>query len=607
MNTILVVDDMRVFLEPIAAALKMAGYNINTAENGKIALDSVRKEKPDLILLDVAMPEMDGLAFLRVLRADPHLRDIPVILLTAVTEKNYVAQAAQLGIRDYLLKSKFSLEELMSRVKKYLGRGLAAPSSAKAESGGAFPSPPASSSGASVSAATQATAQAENRPGIFVLEDKPVGQLLSELEPILNKSEVYKMIREGLELKPLAATVHNVLAVTGSSRCTAGDVADKVAHDQGLSIRILKLANSSVYSRGRPVNSIKQAIGRIGIQQVRNLVMTLGVLEQYEGGISEYIDMRLFWEHSIGCGLIAAALAQTCLKKVDEDYFLLGMLHDVGRLILLDHMPEAYCRVFQKAKELDLPLHMVESKLLQLNHCEILKEALEQWRMPKEFIAPVVNHHQSIEQIKRLSPDQIVSAAIVNLTNRICHALLLGKSGDEVICPFEEFIDLLKLSPAVLEKILEEIPYETNNLKFTMLSYTSEDPWPDYPSGIKERLSTACRPICVSAEPVTDAYRIFFERIGDLSGEQPPNLGVIYLRDANEHEEIFRRFNQREQEEHCIGLPVIVICNKGKVDKENNWLRTRNRAIFGAPVTMAGLLNAVDQLLGKQTLVAAET
>jgi len=118
-TTVLVVDDMPIFRDPIAASLRLAGYHTVCASNGKEALAAARASKPDAILLDVAMPVMDGITCLRALRADPDLARTPVILLTALSDKKFVVEAGKLGVQDYLLKSAFSMRELLSRLLKY--------------------------------------------------------------------------------------------------------------------------------------------------------------------------------------------------------------------------------------------------------------------------------------------------------------------------------------------------------------------------------------------------------------------------------------------------------------------------------------------------------
>lgn len=114
--TILVVDDAVAFREPIAMCLRAKGYQVLEAANGREAVEVVRSRVPDLVLLDLVMPVMDGLELLERMRTMPACERIAVIVLTAYAEKEQVVRAAKLGVRDYLLKSSFSLQELLERV-----------------------------------------------------------------------------------------------------------------------------------------------------------------------------------------------------------------------------------------------------------------------------------------------------------------------------------------------------------------------------------------------------------------------------------------------------------------------------------------------------------
>lgn len=120
MHKIMVVDDMDIFLKPIAATLKREGFSVSCAANGRVALEQMLQDVPDLILLDISMPEMDGFTFLETIRANPTYQQIPVILLTAINETNYVKRAEELNAQEYLVKSYFSLDEMLEKIHKYL-------------------------------------------------------------------------------------------------------------------------------------------------------------------------------------------------------------------------------------------------------------------------------------------------------------------------------------------------------------------------------------------------------------------------------------------------------------------------------------------------------
>jgi class 3 adenylate cyclase len=118
-SRILIVDDTPANIQSLAAILKDKGYQISVATNGKHALDVLARVQPDLILLDVMMPEMDGLETCRRLKAAEQWRHIPVIFLTAKTEVADIVQGFQLGAVDYVAKP-FNPHELLARVNTHL-------------------------------------------------------------------------------------------------------------------------------------------------------------------------------------------------------------------------------------------------------------------------------------------------------------------------------------------------------------------------------------------------------------------------------------------------------------------------------------------------------
>jgi class 3 adenylate cyclase len=116
---ILIVDDTPANIQSLAAILKSKGYQISAATNGKQAFEVLARVQPDLILLDVMMPEMDGFETCRRLKADERWRDIPIIFLTAKTETADIVQGFELGAVDYVAKP-FNTHELLARVNTHL-------------------------------------------------------------------------------------------------------------------------------------------------------------------------------------------------------------------------------------------------------------------------------------------------------------------------------------------------------------------------------------------------------------------------------------------------------------------------------------------------------
>ena len=119
MSTVLVVEDSPAARDVVTKILRREGYDVVSATNGYEALDALRHSTPDVMLLDVMMPEMDGMTVLSHLRDDPEHKDLPVILLTALSDDTRMQQARDLGVSDYLVKSRFSYDDLVYRVGKY--------------------------------------------------------------------------------------------------------------------------------------------------------------------------------------------------------------------------------------------------------------------------------------------------------------------------------------------------------------------------------------------------------------------------------------------------------------------------------------------------------
>jgi CheY-like chemotaxis protein len=122
MARILLVDDTPASSEPIAAHLSNAGHSVTSVANGRDALSSVLAELPDVILLDLVMPEMDGPSFLEVIRSYLRLQSLPVVVLTALGDSPMVARAQALKVNAVLAKDKASLEDIRQAVEEAIIR-----------------------------------------------------------------------------------------------------------------------------------------------------------------------------------------------------------------------------------------------------------------------------------------------------------------------------------------------------------------------------------------------------------------------------------------------------------------------------------------------------
>jgi adenylate cyclase len=120
MSTILVVDDSDVIRQTLVRLLKREGYEALGANCGREALDILATHIPDLILLDIMMPDIDGLELLERIQAKPEWKTIPVIMMTAVSDTQTIRRCELLGAREYLVKATFSVSDMLQHVRNFL-------------------------------------------------------------------------------------------------------------------------------------------------------------------------------------------------------------------------------------------------------------------------------------------------------------------------------------------------------------------------------------------------------------------------------------------------------------------------------------------------------
>jgi DNA-binding response OmpR family regulator len=122
-KTIMLVEDDSFVLDIYKTKLTQEGFNVVMASNGVEAIKKLEEltELPDLILLDIVMPYLDGLEVLKKIKEDEKVKNVPVILLTNLSQKEEIDEGLKLGAVDYLIKSHFTPSEVLEKIKKTLG------------------------------------------------------------------------------------------------------------------------------------------------------------------------------------------------------------------------------------------------------------------------------------------------------------------------------------------------------------------------------------------------------------------------------------------------------------------------------------------------------
>lgn len=120
MKSILLVEDDPFLIDIYQSKLKEKGFDVNVAEEGKQAWELLRKKKPDLLLLDIVLPNMDGWEIIKKIKEDARLKDLKVIILSNLGQKDEVEKGINLGAVKYMIKARFTPTEIVQEIEKIL-------------------------------------------------------------------------------------------------------------------------------------------------------------------------------------------------------------------------------------------------------------------------------------------------------------------------------------------------------------------------------------------------------------------------------------------------------------------------------------------------------
>ena len=236
-------------------------------------------------------------------------------------------------------------------------------------------------------------------------------------------------------------------------RSSIADIAKIITEDQGLTARLLRLANSPMFGYYSKVDSITKAVTIIGTQQLRDLALASSVMNVFKGIPEDLINMGDFWRHSIACGIVARSFA-TCLRENNvESYFVAGILHDVGQLILCTAVPDIAAKLLKRSREQEELYFLTERQELGFDHAELGGALLHAWKIPPNIYEPVSFHHFPYNETSSYS----FEAAVIHVADIICQAFQWGASGECFVPPLDEHAwDRLGLPASMLNTILKQ-------------------------------------------------------------------------------------------------------------------------------------------------------
>lgn len=254
-----------------------------------------------------------------------------------------------------------------------------------------------------------------------------------------------------IKLLPLNQTVLRISELLRNQNISTRRLAEAVGFDPVLATRLLKMANSSLYARKSPTVSIQQAIEAVGIKALYDIVM----MGAFADGFAKEIDTteagRLIWEHSIAVGLLSRELSDTLNMRGTEEAFLCGLLHDIGRILLL----KAERNIFEKLlkNKSEAQILQDEEAVFGLTHAEVGAYVTHKWQLPDVVCGVIMHHHEP-----HLATVSTVITHIVNVADRFADVKGYGICPDTEDDVFQsESVAFLHLTPEQIQTAWENI------------------------------------------------------------------------------------------------------------------------------------------------------
>jgi len=210
-------------------------------------------------------------------------------------------------------------------------------------------------------------------------------------------------------------------------------IADVIRHDTDLSARLLRLVNSAFFGFPGQIDSISRAMTIVGVEQLRDLSLATIVMKQFDNIDHELVSMASFWKHSVAVGVAARNIAILKRDADVERFFLMGIIHDIGRLVLFLQAPNEISQAMNQANENKSLLISEEKAIFSFTHAQMGQALLKQWKLPMLLQETAAFHHAPDKAIR--FPSEV---AIIHLSDIIVNAMEIGSSGEKYVPPMNE-------------------------------------------------------------------------------------------------------------------------------------------------------------------------
>lgn len=280
-------------------------------------------------------------------------------------------------------------------------------------------------------------------------------------------SELETTIMSAGDLPTIPVVATKVMQLIESDRATAEEISKVVSTDPAVAARVLKISNSSFYGRQGKIQNLSSAIVLLGFSTLKSIVVTASVKQVYQPfGLTE----KMLWEHSFGAGLAARLIAGKVAGVDQEDAFLAGLFHDIGKVIMNSHDRSKFQLVMERCYNEEIGFSEAEKGVYSFTHEEVGALVIQKWNFPDSLTETVLRHHTfAFSDLSDLSLLHLT--AVVGMADLFCLKLGIGQRypDDTITITDSKPANFLGMEEETINRLLEDFreAYEADKSSLT--------------------------------------------------------------------------------------------------------------------------------------------
>lgn len=218
------------------------------------------------------------------------------------------------------------------------------------------------------------------------------------------------------DLPSLPTIALKVMEMVGDPKASASDMQRVISSDQALAARVLKIANSALFGTRSEITTISHAVVVLGFSTIRSVVMTSSIQRVYAEGTRKAgsLSEASLWEHSLAVAIAAREIARWTDALPQEEAFVSGLLHDIGKLVLNKNQANAYAEVLSEVYRGDISFVDAETRMLGFNHAHLGAIVVRKWKLPASVVNAILYHHNP-----GMAPADLPACALTSLANEM--------------------------------------------------------------------------------------------------------------------------------------------------------------------------------------------